>query len=203
MAIRFPSRSKTPAVVTSGTLLLADFVTAMNNLVTAETAKYMAKRSERETVESIKNAATQSQAYSNPNDIAAAVQADLVKSSLNAHLQKAQSEQIHSFTYQQLAEMEIKAKQNYVGRKVRVTITDRSFKPVESYWLDSNSGQYRQGVISSKSVKGIIDEINFSKNLLVLKPTFGASLIVPQRKYFAVYPINPETLQPAVELSLI
>lgn len=203
MALRL-FRSKLPAQLLSGPLLVSDFKSAMINLSTAETAKYVAEETEKTTMHTLQSVSTQNNpVYVTPGDIAPDIQDELVRSSLDAHLKKAQSQQISAYANNQLLEMEAKDKQGYMGKKIKITILDQKFKPVESYWQDSQTGEYRQGTIKFKSVKGIIDDLSFHKNVLVIKPSLQSRLILPQRKFFFVYVINPESLEPTVQLDLI
>lgn len=203
MGLSLSRSSNKLSLSVSGPLLLADFKFAMNNLSTAATAKYVAERSEQDTLQTINAAAARNNVYVTPNDLSPEQQSELVRSSLNAHLQKAQSEQIVAFTDQQVAQMEAEDRSNYKGRKVRIRVTDPKFEPIESFWQDKHTGQVRQGRLKTKSIKGIIDDLSFTKNLLVLRPTLKSRLILPDRKYLVVYVINPETLVPAVEIELL
>lgn len=189
-------------IAISGPLLIANFETAINNLATAETAKYVAEESEQETMRTINSTTAHNSVYVTPEDLSPEAQAEIVRSSVNAHLQKAQSEQINAFADQQVAEMEALTKQNYVGKKVKVSVLDKKFKPLESVWQDKNTGEVTQGTIKSSSISGVIDDINFEKNVIVLRPSFRDKLLVPDRKYIFVYVINPNTLTSTVELSI-
>jgi hypothetical protein len=190
--------------VISGDLLVSDFISAITNLSTAETAKYVARRTEQETMEALRSVgANTNPVFLTPADIDPQAQAHIARSSLDAHLQKAQSEQISAFTNQQVSQMEASARQTYAGKKVRIAIVDKAFEPIESVWFDKRTGNYRRGVIKKGSIKGSIDEISFGQNRLVIKPSLGGRLLVPDRKFFFVYPVNPETLAPAVKISLI
>ena len=179
---------------------MADFVSAMTNLTTAETAKLAARQSEQATLQTIESANPQ---YVTPGDLSPEVQDQLVRSSLNAHLQKVQADQIISLTDQQLSQTEIDDKQKYIGKKARITVLDRKFQPLESYWFNDKTGQEREGVLKSKSINGIIHDLSFRKNVLLLKPTLKSRILLPDRKFIFVYVINPETLIPAVDISLI
>lgn len=189
------------AVAITGGALVADFTAAITNLSTAETAKYVAEQSELNTMSSIE-AASQGQ-YVMPQYISPDDQASLVRSSLDAHIKKVQAEQLTSFTWGQIAQMEADDKQKFCGRKVRVTVLEPASQPIESYWYNNNIGQYTSGYVKSRVVKGIIDDISLSKNMIVLKPTLTSRLVLPGRKYFAVFVINPQTLSPLVDLAII
>lgn len=188
-------------MVASGESLVADYVSAITNLTTAETAKYVADKSEQDTISTIASA-SQGQ-FVMPQYIPPADQESLVRSSLDAHIKKVQAEQLTSFTWNQIVQMETDDKQKYVGRKVQVTILDPVNKPVESYWYNSGTGQYTSGYIKSGSVKGIIEDISIAKNMIILRPTLASRVILPNRKYYAVYVVNPQTLQPLVRIAIL
>ena len=182
-----------------GTALVADFVTAITNLSTTATAQFMAEQSERATIQTIESMGVGG--YVQANDMPTVSQQEMVKSSLDAHVKKAQADQIATFTAIQLQQMENQDKR-YRGKKITVNIIDPDFSPVESYWLDVNTGEYSTGILKSRQVKGVIEDIVLSKNIIILKPTMLSKLLFPSRKYFAVYVINPETLQPAISLEI-
>ena len=184
----------------TGKMLVDDFQSAMTNLTTAATANFSAEQSELATLQTIEAANPQ---YVTTRDIAPNVQQDLVRSSLNAHMQKVQAEQITTLTGQQLAQMEAEDRQKFIGKKLKITVLDKAFKPIESYWWNKNTGQYSQGTFKSSTLKGKIEDISFRKNLLIIKPTLKSRIIIPDRKFLFVYVINPQTLEPAVELALL
>ena len=191
-----------PKPVISGDLLVSDFISAMTNLSTAETAKYVAKRTEEQAMDELRSVSAHTNpVFLTPADIDPQAQAHIARSSLDAHLQKAQSEQIEAFTGRQVADLEAAARLNYKGRKVRVDIVDSAFGPIESVWFDKRTGQYRQGAMK-KGIRGIIEEVSLGHNRLVIKPTLIGGLLVPDRKFFFVYPVNPQTLQAAVKIAL-
>ena len=187
----------------TGGALVADFTAAMTNLATAETAKYAATKSEEDTIATINAAAPTNAVYVTPEDMSPAMQAAVARSSVDAHLKKVQAEQINSFTAQQVAQTEQDDKQNYIGRKVRVTVIDPEFKPLESYWFNNKTGQEGRGNLKFKTAKGRIEDLSLQNNVLVLKPTWGARLVIPERKFLLVYVVNPKSLQPAVRIDLV
>lgn len=187
----------------SGAKLVADFQTALSNLATAQTASYVAEQTEQATMQTLTSIAPRDNAvYVTPQDFEPQLQQDLVRASLDAHLQKAQAAQLSDFAERQLSQTEQLDRQQYLGQRLQVKIIDAAFRPIESYWWDKQSSRYRQGFVKSGSIKGSIEDLDFHKNLLVLKPNLQSRLILPSRKFFLVYVINPSTLQPAVELAI-
>lgn len=198
----FSKRSNQPKPVLSGAQLVSDFTSAINNLTTAETAKYVAEQTEQATIDTLRTVGEQS-AAGQPVSMTPDQQAELVRASLDAHMQKAQSEQINDFTDQQLLDVGEQDKQNYIGKKIKVRVIDAGFEPIESVWQDKHTGQTRKGKIKTKTIKGIIEDLSLEKNAIALRPALKSRLLLPDRKAFFVYVINPATLQPAVEISLI
>lgn len=197
------NKSSNSGLVVSGELLVADFQSALVNMATADTAQFEAKRSEQIAVQAIADSPHDSNPiFITPRDIPAETQAAVAQASVDAHLKKVQAEQIASFSAAQIAQMEQEDEVKYKGKKVTIDIIDGSSQPVESIWFDNKTGQYQQTIYKKSSCKGTIQEISLTRNVLVLKPSFVSSLILPARKLFAVYVINPQTLSPAVRLHL-
>jgi len=188
----------------SGARLVADFQAALSNLATAQTAKYVAEQTERATMQSLTSISPHNNAvYITPQDLNSQLQPKLIRASLDAHLQKAQAAQLSAFADEQLSQTEQTDRQQYLGKRVRIRITDTAFKPVESYWWDKSKGQYQQSLIRTGAIKGSLADLVFRKNLLIIKPSLQSRLFLPQRKFFLVYVINPDSLQPAVEITLL
>lgn len=191
-------------LVSSGSELVADFQSAIANLVTMETAKYAAKQSENEAIRTIETVSSNSNGvFVTPGDIQVAAQQSLLRSSLDTHIKKVQAQQIESFTAAQISAIEQKDSNRFCGKKVHIAVADSSLNPIESYWYDDRSGQESRGVIKAKSVKGTLEEISFSKNLLIIKPLLASRMILSSRKYFVVSVINPQTLMPLVNVRFL
>lgn len=198
------SENMSGGLVTSGDALVADFQSAIANLVTMETAQYAAELSERAAIQTIQTADRGSNGlYVTPRDIPDAAQQLLLHSSVDAHIKKVQAQQIASYTAGQIAELEATDIKTYLGKKIQVDVIDQEIGAVESYWHDDKTGKESRGVIKAKTVKGIIEELSFSKNLLVIKPLLASRLILSARKFFLVSVINPTTLSPLVSIKLI
>lgn len=187
----------------TGPALVADFTAALTNLATAETAKYAASQTEQQTIQTINQAAPQNSVYVTPQDMSPAMQATVARSSVDAHLKKVQAEQITAYTEQQLVQMEQAARDNYIGRKVKIKVLDRQFKPLEALWFSSKTGHSSQTAVKYKQIKGVVDDLSLRKNAVVLRPTITSKLFIPDRKFIIVYVINPANLQPAVEIELL
>ena len=196
-------RHSQPALKVSGDLLIADFQTAINNLSTAETAKFMAAQTEDRTMQAILTAGAGNSIYTTPSDLDEQAKEELLHESLNAHMQKAQSEQISAYANNQVVQLEMAAKKNYIGKKVRLTVKDAKFKPFESIWQDMQTGEVRNGDVTYKAIKGKIEDLSFERNFLLLEPDWVSRLLYKDRKYFVAYVINPETLKPAIGVELL
>ncbi len=196
--------TKPKGLALSGKLLVADFQSAIASLVTMETAKYQAEQAEQATLQTIQTANSPNNGiFVTPHDIPATSQDALVRSSLDAHLKKVQSEQISKYTLAQIAQLQEEDKHKYTGKKVQITVLNREIGAVESYWYNNQTGRYSQGIMKANSVKGTIEELSFSKNLLIIKPLLASRIVLSARKYFLVSVINPETLEPLVDISIL
>lgn len=188
-------------LVVTGDTLVAEFLAALTNLTAVETAKFAANQSEQDAIMNIASATTG--LYVNPEDIPAGAQENMVKASVDAHIKKVQAAQLASFSTSQLGQMELDAKDRYVGKKVVVEILQPEVQPIESYWFNNKTGEYTVGNIKSSSIKGIIEDLSLAQNTLLLRPTMGSRLLLPARKQYAVFVVNPMDLTPAVRITCI
>ena len=183
-----------------GTDLVEQFKNALILRSTVQYAKEEAERSEQETVQGLDVISRGT--YLNPSVVPVDLQNQLTRASVDAHIKKVQANQIDQSSRQQMAELQENANKKYVGRKVIVTILNGLEKPVESIWLNPNSGQYYNGVLNTKSVTGTIEELMLEKNALLLKPHFWSRVGAKNRKYFLVYVISPDTLEAFVKFDI-
>ena len=187
----------------SGEVLVADFHSALLNLVTMDAAKAEANRSEADITGALQYNMPGNGVYITPGDISPAT-ADLVmKTSVDAHLKKVQAAQITSYTTEQVTQLQLDDIKKYKGKKVRVTNMTGAKSVITSLWVDNSTGNLRRGKYTSKSVTGIVDDISFEQNALVLTPTLWSKTIQPGRKYFLVSVISMETLTPDVKIELV
>lgn len=188
----------------NGDQLISDYLSALVNRSTTYSANNLAKQSEQLAEEYIASTPVISNPlFVTPQDIPENMQSTIAKASLDAHMKKIQAQQIAAKSAQQIQQMELNDKHNYVGKKVEVTILDMDKKPLESYWQNAKTGKITNNTVTKKKVKGIIEDIVFNKNLLVLKPTKLSQLFNPERKFFAIYVINPDTLNPMISLIIL
>lgn len=194
-------KQKAPQPVISGEQLVADFHSAILNLVTMDVAQAEAKRSEADVTEALQYATNaQNGVYITPGDIAPGTADYLIKNSLDAHLKKVQAEQIQTFTLSQVEKIQTETLQKYKGRKVRVTRIDDSEDVFVPLWADNQADELKRGKYTGKSIVGVVEDLSFEQNTLVLKPTLSARTINPGRKYFLVAVISLQTLEPTVKI---
>lgn len=177
--------------------LITAFESVATNLSAMYTAQFSAKRSEQETVQILEQLGAHNGLYLTPEDIPDDVKEQLTRTSLDAHLQKVQSEQITAVAMQQLHGQEQDLQRNFIGKKISLRAVDTVFKPFESAWTDG-AGQMKTSALKTNHLKGIIDSILLEQNLLVLRPSLSLRLISPNTKSYLVHVINPETLTAAV-----
>ncbi|HUP26176.1 MAG TPA: hypothetical protein VM124_00840 [Candidatus Limnocylindrales bacterium] len=198
------STANANSIELNGRLLIADFQSAIANLVTAETAKYAAEQSEQATMQTLETVSAQNNGvYVTPRDIPQVSQEALVKSSLDAHIKKVQAEQITSYTAVQISQLEAEDKQKYIGKKMQVIVLDKDIGAIQSYWHDNQTGQSSQGLVKANAIKGVLEDMSFDKNLLIIKPLLASRLLLSARKYFLVSVVNPQTLQPIIDIRLL
>lgn len=183
----------------SGQTLVADYQTAFVSAATVEAAKYEASRSENELVQQLEHISAGT--YLNPGALAATDQDTLTRASLDAHIKKVQTQQLDTMNAQQLQALVAQDKDLYAGRKVTVTVRTSTEPPIDMVWFDQQNG-YRTSVCKKKSVHGTIEEVLLDRNLLVVKPGWGLKLLNSRLQSYLVYVIDPESLQPMVELQV-
>lgn len=199
--MKWPRKQKTSKPVVSGEQLVADFHSAILNLVTMDAAQAEAKRSEAGVTEALQYATNAGNGvYITPGDIAPDTADYLVKNSLDAHLKKVQAEQIQSFTLAQVEKLQADTLDKYKGRKVRVTRIDDTEDTFVPLWEDSQTGELKRGKYTGKAIVGAVEDLSFEQNTLVLRPTLSARTINPGRRYFLVAVISMQTLAPAVKI---
>ncbi|MBC7546538.1 hypothetical protein H7171_02210 [Candidatus Saccharibacteria bacterium] len=187
-------------VISADSGLIANFVSAMTNFSTLEAAKHTAKQTAAATNRSMASIHAQNNLYLTPDDMTSDQRDHLAQSSFDANLQHVQSEQLAAKISAEVANLDAVSNREYLGKKVIFQIIDPAFDPIESYWFDPATGQYSQGSITTRQVKGVVHELSLYKNLIVLKPSLYSRILFPKRKFYFVYVVNPRTLQPSVRL---
>jgi hypothetical protein len=190
-------------VQTSGDLLVAEFQTALNNLVTMDSAEAEAQYSEANIENALKYQAPKNGVFLTPQDISPEAADALVRNSIDAHLKKVQAQQIKAYASSQVSQQQQEAEQNYKGRKVKITNLSSEKDIFIPLWTDKRMGQLREGTFKGKTITGTIDDLALDKNLLVIKPTWVWRSVQPDRRFFLVVVINMQTLMPNVEIKLV
>lgn len=184
----------------SGRQLVADFQSALLSITTKEVAQYEAHRSEAELLQSL--GASSHGNYLNPSNLDSQTESNAARASLDAHIKKVQAEQIKSLSENQIQTTINDDNKAYKGKKVRITLIDKTYQPFETLWFDNQRG-YRNFIFKKNSVEGSIEELMFEKNAMLIKPKMLRRLVSNDLKYFIVYVINPDTGEPAVDITLI
>ena len=184
----------------SGQELVADFQSAFVSSATIEAAKYEAARSEDELVSQL--AAVSNGSYLNPGALESDLQARMTHDSLDAHIKKVQARQLESMNAAQLQQLYVRDNQVYRGRKVQITALKGHTDVIESVWFNKYSG-YRTGIIKKGKITGVIDQVLLDKNTLVLRPTSGSKLFNSELQNYLIYVVDPDTLMPMVECTLL
>jgi hypothetical protein len=192
-----------PTVQTSGALLIAEFQSALNNLVTMDSAEAEAQYSEANIENALKYQAPQNGVFLTPQDISPEAADALVRNSIDAHLKKVQAQQIKAYASSQVSQQQQEAEQNYKGRKVKITNLSSEKDIFIPLWADKRMGQLREGTFKGNTITGTIEDLALDKNLLVIKPTWMWRSVQPDRRFFLVVVINMQTLMPNVEIKLV
>lgn len=178
--------------------LIQAFVDALNNLSTSITAKTYAKQLENQLLANIKSMSN-NHAVLATNDIPVTAADQLIKESLNAHISTAQSEQIELAVLENIQNTESQMRDKYLNKKISLQTIESEFNPFLAAYFDSQTG-VRVSEYKAKKVKGKIQDLSIEKNLIIIKPTYFASKITPNRIAYYVNVVNPNTLVPAVEV---
>ncbi len=191
--------NKNDGLPVTGAQLLADFQSTMFNLVTAEVSAHEAKKSEELAIGQLNYFG--GDGVLNPRLIPSDSTDSISRASVDAHIKKVQAEQIKHLSRTQLTEMTQRNQKLYSGKRVEVHVIEAKQKPIESLWFDKYKG-YSNGILKTKKIKGIIKEVLLEKNALLLKPSLLSRIINPKRKYYVVYAVSPDSLQPMVEFKI-
>ena len=184
----------------TGALLLADFQTAFASATAADAAKHEAERSESELMGQL--ASVSGNRLLNPANIPLNGQYDIERVSLDAHIKKIQAQQIESMSGEQLASLMERANHTYRRKKVVARVLTPGTQPIESVWLNPQVG-YQNHPTTKRSAAGTIEQVLLDQNALVIRPTWQQRVINSRLKHYVIYIINPETLQPMVELAIL
>lgn len=184
----------------TGKRLVADYQSIFINIATSEAAKRAAEESEQAILEQL-GQVTEGDFFQ-PGDLDVVRQAVLTRESIDAHIKKAQAAQLGKLSSSQLSKMIQSDAKEYKNRKVRITSTNNTSKPFKAMWFDKSKG-YRTSPYTVKTITGSIKEVLLDRNAIVIRPSWTKRMFLPNLHFYAVYVINPETLQPMVEIVVL
>ena len=186
-----------------GTSLVEEFVSSFNNQVLILSLKHEAEQNEQRALSSIASAGSYGAVYVLPQDIPVDQQAIIAKTSVNAHMQKAQALQAEAYSAQQQQIQEQLLRSKYVGLKVLVRVMSNSQSPVETCWRNKKTGELSYTQWSPKKLAGIIQDIDLEKNSITMRPTRLRRSMNQAVQYYRVYIMNPDNAQPMVSLTIV
>lgn len=189
-----------PTSPVSGALLVADFQTAFASAAAADVATYEAERSENELMGQL--AAVSGNHLLNPATLPLSNNYDISRISLDAHIKKVQAQQIKNMSSEQLQNLMEQANYNYRHKHVAVRVLMPDHQPIESVWLQPGLG-YQNHPTTKHSATGTIEQVLLDKNALVLRPRWQQRIVNSRLKHYIVYIIDPQTLQPMVEVAIL
>jgi hypothetical protein len=182
-----------------GQQLVSEFQEAVIGLATANAAELEANRTESDLIHHLQ--ALSSGRFLQPAAINEHEQADITRTSLDAHFKKVQATQLSQMSAAQLHEKTDKAAKIYRGRRVQITVLPGAKDVIDLIMYDPQRG-YRLSSSNRRIITGIIDEISFEKNALVLRPSLSIRMLNKNLKNYVVYIIDPQTFSPLVSLQL-
>ncbi|MCA9327401.1 hypothetical protein KDA14_02625 [Candidatus Saccharibacteria bacterium] len=188
------------SAVRDGAQLVADFQATMINLAGAEISAAEAAESEQLATGALRY--FNGEGVLNPSLIPSDSNAQIARASVDAHIKKIQAEQYKQMSQDQLAEKLQQTNRDYKNRPVTIRVLDPAKKPIESLWFNKQRG-FTTGTVNTKQLKAVIEEVWLDKNTLLVKPRLVSRVFEPNRKNYLVYIIDPETVQPMVELELV
>ncbi|HEY4964141.1 MAG TPA: hypothetical protein VIH90_05590 [Candidatus Saccharimonadales bacterium] len=191
------------SLAANGLSLINDFQNTQILIRTIEGADYQAKMSEEEILNKFSAYRRSDQVLVNPNDLPLAQDDNLVKESLNAHLQKVQSEQIKDYGVQTINDLEKNANALYLNKKVRIKVVDKKLSPIHNGWINQRTGQQNFGITKALTVSGRIVEISLTNNYIIIKPLLLRKLVNSSLIDYLIEIIAPDSLQPMVSIAFI
>lgn len=186
--------------IQSGAQLVADYQATMINLAGAEISAAEAAQSEQLATGALQY--FNGGGVLNPSLIPSDSNAQIARASVDAHIKKIQAEQYKQMSQTQLTNMMRDTNRQYKKKPVTIRVLDPAKKPIESLWFNKQRG-YSTATVNTKQLKAVIEEVWLDKNTLLVKPRLVSRVFEPNRKNYLIYIIDPETLQPMVELDLI
>lgn len=181
--------------------LLEEFLFAAHELRAMHSAQYAARQSESHAEAILSGIQARNGIYITPNDMSVDDRDEFMLMSADAQLKKQQSYQILAAAQEQIALQENNLRKSFKGIKITFITIDQLYQPFESLWFSPTTNKWDKVQLNTTSVKGIVEDISLSENVVVLKPIYWQRKLNPNRKFLLVYIINPTTLALAVSAS--
>lgn len=182
----------------TGQQLVADYQTVMVSSSAIDAATYEAERSENELMQYL--ASTSSGNYLQPGDLGNPDESSIGRASLDAHVKRVQAQQLQALNHEQIRQLSVQDKQDFIGRQVVVEQLDPSRKCIELLWFDAQNG-YRSNPTNKRRIYGIVEDVLLDKNILLIKPRLRNRLLMSNLQSYVVYVIDPVSAQPLVSCS--
>jgi len=186
----------------TATELIQAYVSGVGNIITMNRAKISADQTEAKLYDRLGNLGASNGVYITSSDIPLEAGEQFVKDSVNAHLSKIQAQQISNATIDEVATLEQATKKRFIGRKVTISRPSKNIDVIDAVMVDSKTGEYRTSKSTAKKVSGYIQDVSFENNLLILKPTFIASKLTPNRLAYQIYMLEIPTLSANVAITM-
>jgi len=187
----------TQRTIVSGQALINDFRTVLLTAATSQAAKHEATRSENALLQHLQDV---SQGFLQPGSLSGDDPERLSRASLDAHIKKIQAQQFERLNAAQREALQTQAAASYQGRRVQVSVTMPNRKPIEAVWADHQTG-FRTAATRRRTLVGVIEEVRLDQNVILIRPARIAAFFNSQLRGFLIYIIDPETLDPMVELN--
>lgn len=182
--------------------LLQSYINAISNIVTMQTANFLAEDYEKEIVNNLGSLNTRNGVFITTSDIPDGRAEKFVKDSVNAHLAKVQSNQIKSVTVQEIERLKTDTLRRFKGKKINIIKINSKSDIFDAVYLDSETGGYRISKYTAKSIKGTVEDISYEDNLLVIKPSYFSRILAPNRILIHVYVLDIQTMEPNINVKV-
>lgn len=181
-----------------GQQLIADFQTAVLSVATSSVASHEASRSEEDLMGFLSNVSRGT--YLQPGRLAENEQQIITRASVDAHLKKAQAEQVQKMSRQQIAYLNDQNEKKWRGRKVKIQVLSPERQPIKGVYFDQRNGS-RMSPMKGRFITGVVEDILLEKNTLILRPTVLGKWTHTGLQGYIVSIIDPATFVPMVKIA--
>jgi hypothetical protein len=186
-----------------GINLVLDYQNTQVMLTTIDGAEHQAKQTENNILSQFSSYKQAEVGIVRSTDLPLSDDSRLVHDSINAHLQKVQSEQIKQQGISRIRDLGHNANVNYLSKKIKVNVLGKVNRPFHSIWTNKLSGAQSFSKNVAPALSGVISEIDLVNNYLVIKPTAFRRLVNSQTTGYYVEIISLDSLQPMVDIQFI